>query len=132
MLQTEIYFDGYCPESLLKGEQIEMKLNEDDFWESQTTGLQISVFPPYAAILRWRGKNKFRHSTDTASNVLTGLVMTETQKENGNEIFPDEGNIISNKFTLELYLHEIYENKEEFDAAKFNHNDPYLDNKSSN
>jgi hypothetical protein len=30
----EIYFDGYCPESLLKGKQVEMRLNKDDFWES--------------------------------------------------------------------------------------------------
>jgi nuclear transport factor 2 (NTF2) superfamily protein len=123
----EIYFDGYCPESLLKGKHVEMRLNEDDFWESEATGLQMTVFLPYAAILRWRGKGKFRQSSDVASNVLTGLVMTEAQKEDGKEIFPDEENIINNKFDLEWYLDEIYASKQEFDAAKFNPNDPVFE-----
>lgn len=120
----EIYFDGYCPESLLKGKQVEMRLNKDDFWESEATGLQMTVFPPFATILRWRGKGKFRQSSDFASNSLVGLVMTEAQKEEGKEIFPDEEKIINNKFDLEWYLDEIYKSKEEFDAAKFNPNDP--------
>lgn len=64
----EIYFDGYFPESLLKGNQVEMRLNENDFWESEATGLQIAVFPVYATILQWRGKGKFRQSSDLASN----------------------------------------------------------------
>lgn len=120
----EIYFDGYCPESLIKGKQVEMRLNEDDFWESVETGLQMTVFPPFANILRWRGKGKFRQSSDVASNSLFGLVMTEAKEEDGKEIFPDEENIINNKFDLEWYLGKIYNSKEEFDAAKFNPNDP--------
>lgn len=120
----EIYFDGYCPESLIKGKHVEMRLNEDDFWESEETGLQMTVFPPFATILRWRGNGKFRQSSDVASNSLVGLVMTEAKKEDGKEIFPDEENIINSKFDLEWYLDEIYDSKEEFDAAKFNPNDP--------
>jgi hypothetical protein len=123
----EIYFDGYCPESLLKGKQVEMRLNKDDFWESEATGLQMTVFPPFATILRWRGKGKFRQSSNVASNSLVGLVMTEAQKEDGKEIFPDEENIINNKFDLEWYLDEIYESKEEFDANKFNPNAPVFE-----
>lgn len=119
----EIYFDGYCPESLLKGKQVEMRLNEDDFWESEATGLQMTVFPPYATILRWRGKGKFRQSSDVASNSLVGLVITQAKQDEGKEIFPDEENIINNKFDLEWYLDEIHKSKEEFDAAKFNPND---------
>lgn len=120
----EIYFDGYCPESLIKGAHVEMRLNEDDFWESEATGLQMTVYPPFATILRWRGKGRFRQSSDVASNSLVGLVMTEANKEDGKEIFPDEENIINNKFKLERYLREIYDSKEECDAAKFNPNDP--------
>ena len=120
----EIYFDGYCPESLLKGEQVEMRLNEDDFWESEATGLQMTVFPPFATILRWRGKGKFKQSSDVASNSLVGLVMTEAKQEDGKEIFPDEESIINNNFELERYLGKIYGSKKEFDAAKFNPNDP--------
>lgn len=49
--------------------------------------------------------------------------MTQAKKEEGKEIFPDEENIINNKFELEWYLDEIYKDKEEFEAAKFNPND---------
>ena len=104
----EIYFDGYCPESLLKGTQVEMKLNKDDFWESLETGLQMTVFPPYAAILRWRGKGKFRESSnEIASDELVGLVLTEAKTEEGKEIFPDQEKIIHNKVELEQYLNAI-------------------------
>lgn len=120
----EIYFDGYCPESLLKGRQVEMRLNEDDFWESEKTGLQVTAFPPFAAILKWRGKGKFRESSDLASNSLVGLIMTQAQKEDGKEVFPDEKKIIGNKFDLEWYLNGIYKSKEEFHAAKFSPKDP--------
>jgi hypothetical protein len=120
----EIYFDGYCPESMLKDKQVEMRLNEDDFWESESTGLQIAVNPPFATILRWRGKGNIRKSSNTASNTLVGLVMTAAKKEDGQEILPDEENIINNKLELEWYLTGIYDSKEEFDAAKFNPNDP--------
>ena len=123
----EIYFDGYCPESLLKGRQVEMRLNEDDFWESEATGLQITVFPPYATILRWRGKGKFRQSDDLASNSLKGLVMAKAQTIDGNEIFPDKECILGNNFALEWYLDEIYKSKDEFDAKKFNPNDPVFE-----
>jgi len=108
MPQIEIYFDGYCPESLLKGRQVEMKLNRDDFWESLETGLQMTVFPPYAAILRWRGKGKFRESSnEIASDELIGLVLTEAMTETGKEIFPDQEKIICNNVDLERYLSKI-------------------------
>ena len=118
----EIYFDGYCPESLIKGEQVEMRLNKDDFWESEATGLQMTVFPPFVAILRWRGKGKFRESLDVASDSLVGLVMTEAKQEAGKEIFPDEESFINNNVELERYLVKIYNSKKELDAATFNSN----------
>lgn len=123
----ELYFDGYCPESLLKGKQVEMRLNEDDFWESEATGLQVAVFPPFATILRWRGRGKLRQSPVVASNSFSGLLITETQLEDGKEILPDEGKIITNDFDLEWYLDTIYASKEEFDAAKFNPHDPVFE-----
>ncbi len=125
----EIYFDGYCPESLLKGSHVEMRLNDDDFWESEKTGLQITVFPPYATILRWRGKGKFRKTSGIASNTLVGLIYTEAKHDEGKEIFPEEDNIISNKIDLEWYIDEIHPNKEAFDAAKFNPHDPVFKEK---
>lgn len=104
-----LFFDGYCPESVLKGKQVEMRLNEDDFWESEATGLQVAVFPPFATILRWRGKGKFRQSSDVALNTFTGLLITEAQLEDGQEILPDEGKIITNDFDLEWYLDSVYD-----------------------
>ncbi len=116
-MNIKLYFDGHCPESLLKGERIEMRLNEDDFWESEGTGIQISVFPPFAAILRWRGKGIFRNTSEIASNVLGDLVMTATKKEKGKEIFPDVEKILHNKKELECYLGKIYESRNDFEAA---------------
>lgn len=109
-MTIKIYFDGYCPESLLKGEKAEMRLNEDDFWESEATGLQIAVFPPYAAILSWRGKGKFRRS-DYASNVLGDLVMAGTLKESG--FLPNEEKILHNEMELSCYLNKVVEKREE-------------------
>jgi hypothetical protein len=123
----QIYFDGYCPESMMNDKIVEMRLNEDDFWESIETGLQITVFPPFATILRWRGKGNFRQSSDVASNTINGLILTEAQIEEGKEIFPNEKEVLSIQFELEFYLQQIYDSKEEFDAAKFNPNDPIFE-----
>jgi hypothetical protein len=118
MQNIKLYFDGYCPESMLKGKQVEMRLNEDDFWESEATGLQMTVFPPFAAILRWRGKGNFRESSGKASDELTGLVITMAHVEKGKEIFPDQENILCDKFLLNSHLHEIYTSKEKYDKLK--------------
>ncbi|MHB1177260.1 MAG: hypothetical protein ACYCZO_02905 [Daejeonella sp.] len=39
-------FDGYCPESRLKGRKVRMRLNSYDFFESEETGLQIAICYP--------------------------------------------------------------------------------------
>jgi len=122
MPETEIYFDGYCPESLLEGKQVEMRLNEDDFWESEATGLQICISPPYATILNWRGKGKFRSSSEVASDLFTGLILTEAQTDEGKEIFPDEEKVLHNAFEIDWHTHQLYKSKEEMDAAKFKPN----------
>lgn len=120
MLNIEIYFDGYCPESELQGKQVEMKLNEDDFWESEETGLQMTVFPPFATILRWRGKGKFKSTSNKASEMISGLLITEALKDDHNEIFPDKNKIINDKIALQNYLIGIFANKEEANADKLN------------
>ena len=123
----EILFDGYCPESLLKGDRVEMRLNKDDFWESEATGLQMTIFPPFATILRWRGKGRLRESSEVASDLFNGLVITVAQEDEGQEIFPDEKKVLDNEFDLDWYIHEVYNSKKEFDAAKFNPDDPALE-----
>ena len=126
-MDIKLYFDGYCPESLLKGERVEMRLNEDDFWESEATGLQISVFPPYAAVLRWRGKGKFRESSEFASDVLGDLVMTASQKEPGKEVLPDKEKLIHNIKELECYLRKVFMTHQQLEEFLFKENQQKLE-----
>jgi hypothetical protein len=74
--QNIIFFDGFCPESRLKGKQVRMRLNQDDFWESEETGLQITSFPPYAAVLAWRGKGLFKKNKEYADKYHKNLILT--------------------------------------------------------
>lgn len=54
-------WNGYCPESWLLGKKVRMRLNSDDFYESEETGLQIAVLSGIQAIiLTSRGEGKFR------------------------------------------------------------------------
>lgn len=127
MNNVYIEFDGYCPECKLKGEQVEMRLNTMDFWESVKTGLQITIFPPYAAILQWRGEGKFKESKRTASGKYKGLLLTRTQGQNGKEIFPDENSVFEDSLDLEEYIHYIDKSYAEFEKNKFNVNDPIFE-----
>lgn len=64
-VEIEQMWNGYCPESLLKGKRVRMRLNDWDFFESEETGLQIClIHGVQAVILNFRGRGKFR-STDT-------------------------------------------------------------------
>lgn len=61
MVEISNQWNGYCPESLLKGKKIKMRLNHWDFYESEETGLQICVLDGFfAVILNFRGEGKFR------------------------------------------------------------------------
>jgi len=127
IFNQQIYFDGYCPESMLKGEKVEMRLNEMDFWESEKTGLQMTIFPPFAAILQWRGDGKFRKSKDVASAKHHGLLLTKAQVKDGSEIYPDEKELFNNTFELEEYIYFVDKSYEEYKENKFNPNDPIFE-----
>lgn len=127
MNDTYIEFDGYCPESKLKGQKVEMRLNNMDFWESEKTGLKMTVFPPYAAILQWRGEGKFRESKEVASNKYYGLLIAKAQVKHGCEIFPDEKELFNNTFDLEEYIHFIDKSYKEFNEKKFDAKDPVFE-----
>lgn len=119
MAQIELYYDGYCPESLLQGNLVEMRLNDDDFWESEATGLQIAICPPYAIILCWRGKGKFRTSAEKASDIITGLIMVMGKHEHGHELEPDMGKVIENNGSLTLSLKQISMQNSELFSHEF-------------
>ena len=113
----QLFFDGYCPESLMEGERVEMRLNDDDFWESEATGLQMTVFPPYAVILPWRGKGSFRSSGEVASDSCTGLVMTYSSTEKGHETFPDETNPLRSWNDFRACLNTVFPSEEAYEKG---------------
>jgi hypothetical protein len=106
-MARRVIFDGYCPESKLRGIIAEMQLNEDDFWESTETGLQITTFPPYAAVLPWRGKGKFKIHVQNASEHRFKLIITKASKSPGKEIFPDKNAFFTSETEFEAYLQSI-------------------------
>ena len=120
-------FDGYCPESRFKGEQVEMRLNEMDFWESEKTGLQMTFFPPFAAILQWRGEGKFRENSEDKATDHKGLLLARAKRTTGSEIFPDEKGVFYDTFDLEEYIHYIKPSYEAYLSVKFNPKDPVFD-----
>jgi len=118
-----LYFDGDCPESQLQGRQVPMRLNEDDFWESPATGLQLTVFPPYAVVLRWRGSGAFR-SGDAPQPAPEGLLLCGAKGEEGAELFPDPERLFEEGFDLVGYLAEVKASRAAFEADRLDFHDP--------
>ncbi len=76
-------WDGYCPESLLKKEQVRMRLNKDDFYESEATGLQMAVLSGVQAIiLNFRGTGDFRSKVSFADEIENGEILSPQNTEN--------------------------------------------------
>jgi len=70
-------WNGYCPESAFKNEQVRMRLNRDDFYESEATGLQIAVLQgSQAIILNFRGSGEFRSTASFADVVNSGELLS--------------------------------------------------------
>jgi len=70
-------WNGYCPESLLNGKTVRMRLNQHDFFESEDTGLQICIIPGVQAIiLNFRGKGKFRTTPKYGDEVENGEILS--------------------------------------------------------
>lgn len=75
-------WNGYCPESLLKGKSVRMRLNQDDFFESEETGLQICVLTGVQSIiLKFRGKGKFRVTPYYADDIEQGEILSPQNTE---------------------------------------------------
>ena len=54
-----------------------MQLNQNDFFESEETGLQICIFPGVqAVILNFRGKGKFRITPTFGDEVKNGEILS--------------------------------------------------------
>jgi hypothetical protein len=89
-------FDGYCPESKLLGEKVRMRLNANDFFESEKTGLQIAISYPgvNAVVLNFRGKGDFRKTVQYAHEVENGELLSPQLVDRfpycGDEVFGSE------------------------------------------
>jgi len=96
-IEKDIFFewDGFCPESFLKGEKVRMKLNRHDFYESEKTGLQIALSYPgfLAAVLNFRGKGKFKTVDSFADKAFNYEILSKQESDRfpfcGNELMQD-------------------------------------------
>ena len=92
-------WNGYCPESWLKGKQVKMRLNKNDFYESEETGLQIAVLSGVqAVILNFRGTGDFRSTISYADEIENGELLSPQNTErppfnNPTEVFQDSEQI---------------------------------------
>src|SRR5471030_3520850 len=71
-------FNGYCPECKLNDEDVRMRLNSNDFFESEKTGLQIAISFPgvQAAVLNFRGSGDFRKTIQYAHDAENGEMLS--------------------------------------------------------
>ena len=74
--EIENVWNGYCPESLLKGKMVRMKLNQWDFYESEETRLQICLYGLQAVILNFRGKGKYRSTPTFGDEIERGEILS--------------------------------------------------------
>lgn len=71
--ELEQMWNGYCPESWLKGKKVRMRLNKSDFYESEETGLQMVILRGVQAIiLNFRGEGKFRTTPEYGDVIENG------------------------------------------------------------
>jgi len=99
------YWDGFCPESAFEGKEVRMRLNNNDFYESEVTGLQMAVFPGVQAIiLNFRGEGKFRSSPGYADEITDGEFLSPQTKAEG---FFNDGEIFQSNAEVEKFISEI-------------------------
>ncbi len=68
--EISMLWKGNCPECLLEGKRVRMRLNSWDFYESEATGLQIALLKGVQAIvLNFRGKGEFRSINEYGDEV---------------------------------------------------------------
>ena len=98
-MNIEQLWTGYCPESLLRGKQVRMRLNKWDFYESEETRLQICVLRGVQAIiLNFRGEGKFRSTPNYADEIENGEFLSPQNTNqppfnSPTEIFQGDGDI---------------------------------------
>ncbi len=101
-------WSGYCPECLLEGNVVRMRLNKDDFYESVETGLQVCMIPGVqAVILKWRGTGDFREAITYASESDAGELLSPQNTDHAPFNSPTE--TFEDGDALKKYLEETVE-----------------------
>ncbi len=100
------FWNGYCPESFLKGERVRMRLNRNDFYESEATGLQIAVLRGVQAIImNFRGKGEFRSTPEYADEIENGELLSP--QNTNRPPFNNPTEIFENSQQIEEYIKGI-------------------------
>jgi len=82
-MNSNLIFYGYCPECSLNGYQVKMKLNKNDFFECEETGLQVYLITGnLAVILTERGKGNFLETKKYADDFVTTEILVPQNKLN--------------------------------------------------
>ena len=81
---VDLYWNGYCPECWLKREKEKMRLNHNDFFECEKSGLQIVLTMPniFASILTFRGKAKWRTNPEYANELANEEILCYPTSDN--------------------------------------------------
>jgi len=99
-------WNGYCPESWLKGKRVKMRLNKNDFYESEETGLQIAVLSGVqAVILNFRGTGDFRLTGSYADEIENGELLSPQNTDRPPFNNPTE--VFENSQQIENYINNI-------------------------
>lgn len=114
--KIDLFGDGYCPESILKGKRVLMRLNRWDFFESEETGLQICVLSGVQAIiLNFRGEGNFRGTSEYGDEIVYGEILSPQNSDR----FPfnDPPSVFSSNDEIELYINSIRKSDDEWFGA---------------
>jgi hypothetical protein len=104
--ELNLMWDGYCPESYLKGKRVRMRLNRNDFYESEETGLQIAVLRGVQAIImNFRGKGDFRTNPEFADEIVNGEMLSPQNTDR--PPFNNPTIIFQNSEEIENYIKSI-------------------------
>ena len=96
-------WDGHCPESLLKGKTVRMRLNQSDFYESESTGLQIAVLSGLQAIiLNFRGSGHYRTEPKYGDEIVNGEILSPQNTEK--PPFNNPAVVFKNSEEIEKYI----------------------------
>jgi hypothetical protein len=80
-MNSKLIFYGNCPECSLKGYKVKMRLNKNDFFESEETGLQVYLITGnLAVILNERGKGNFLETKKYADEFVTTEILVPQNK----------------------------------------------------